>query len=699
MENLSFQYPTWYLLFCAMLGLAYAIFLYYRDQSFREQSKSLNWILGPVRFLTVTFLSILLLSPLLRSITSEAKKPVVILAQDQSESVAAAMSEEEQQAYQQNFAALSQELAGEYDLKEYAFGSDVREGVDFSFDDKVTNISKLLQELYDLYSNQNLGAVILATDGIYNEGSNPIYGSSRLAAPVYTVAMGDTTAQKDLVLKRVFHNKIAYLGDQFSVQVDVAARNCAGSTSNLNIYRIDNGQPVRLQQIPIRIAQNDFFRTEEILLDASQSGVQRYRVSVSGVEGEVSTSNNSKDFFVDVLDARQKILLLANSPHPDITAIKQSLGTNKNYEITTAYIQDPQINVAAYDFVVLHQLPSRTQSAEGLLATMNQKRIPRLFITGSQTDFNRLNQQQSLISIQSNGRNTNEVQASVANNFSLFNIDATITKDLPRFPPLIAPFGEFKDNGIASTLLYQRIGKVDTKFPLLLFGEDRDIKTGVLCAENIWKWRLFDYLQYKNHDRIDELLGKTVQYLSLKEDKRKFRVSLTKNIFKENEPIFFDAELYNESYELINEPDALITVKSSEGKEYNFTFNKTGRSYTLNAGNFPVGNYSFRATAMSSGRQLSYDGQFSVQPIQLEIYESTADHGMLQLLSEQNGGELVYPANLTSIAQKLRDKKTVVPVIYESSKTRSVINLRWIFFILLGLLTLEWGIRRYYGGY
>ncbi|MEO0779756.1 MAG: hypothetical protein AAF146_24570, partial [Bacteroidota bacterium] len=264
---------------------------------------------------------------------------------------------------------------------------------------------------------------------------------------------------------------------------------------------------------------------------------------------------------------------------------------------------------------------------------------------------------------------------------------------------LIAPFGEFKDNGIASILLYQRIGKVDTKFPLLVFGEDRDIKTGLLCAENIWKWRLFDYLQYKNHERIDELLGKTVQYLSLKEDKRKFRVSLSKNIFKENEPIYFDAELYNESYELINEPDALVTVKSSEGKEYNFTFSKSGRSYTLNAGNFPVGNYSFRATVMSSGRQLDYEGQFSVQPIQLEIYESTADHGMLQLLSEQNGGELVYPTELTGIAQKLRDRKTVVPIIYESSKTRSVINLRWIFFLLLGLLTLEWGVRRYFGAY
>ncbi|MEL6639602.1 MAG: hypothetical protein AAFR05_22840, partial [Bacteroidota bacterium] len=601
--------------FCALLGLAYAVFLYYRDQSFREQSERMSWLLGPLRFLTVTLLSILLLSPLLRSITSEAKKPVVILAQDQSESVAAAMNAEEREAYQQNFANLSQELAADYDLKEYAFGGEVREGVDFSFADKVTNISKLLQELYDLYSNQNLGAVIVATDGIYNEGSNPIYGGSRLAAPVYTVALGDTTARKDLVLKRVFHNKIAYLGDKFSVQVDVSARNCEGGLSNLNVYRIDNGQTTRLQQIPLRIDRSDFFRTEEILLDAAQSGVQRYRVSLSTLDGEVSTSNNSKDFFVDVLDARQKILLLANSPHPDLSAIKQSLSSNKNYEVTIAYIQDPQINVAAYDFAVLHQLPSRTQSPEGLLATMNQRKIPRLFITGSQTDFRALNQQQSLLSIQSDGRNTNEVQASVAPDFSLFNVEERITQDLSRFPPLIAPFGEFKDNGIASILLYQRIGKVDTKFPLLVFGEDRDIKTGLLCAENIWKWRLFDYLQYKNHERIDELLGKTVQYLSLKEDKRKFRVSLSKNIFKENEPIYFDAELYNESYELINEPDALVTVKSSEGKEYNFTFSKSGRSYTLNAGNFPVGNYSFRATVMSSGRQLDYEGQFSVQPI------------------------------------------------------------------------------------
>ena len=88
---------------------------------------------------------------------------------------------------------------------------------------KVSNISEFLKYIYDLYSNQNLGAIIMATDGIYNEGSNPIYAGAKLTAPIYTVALGDTTAKKDVILKRVFHNKIAYLGDKFSIQIDVAA--------------------------------------------------------------------------------------------------------------------------------------------------------------------------------------------------------------------------------------------------------------------------------------------------------------------------------------------------------------------------------------------------------------------------------------------------------------------------------------------
>ena len=87
MENLSFQYPTWYLLGCAILGLIYALVVYFRSDTFKDNVAWLNWLLGGMRFLTATALAALLLSPLIKSLLTDTKKPVVILAQDQSESV------------------------------------------------------------------------------------------------------------------------------------------------------------------------------------------------------------------------------------------------------------------------------------------------------------------------------------------------------------------------------------------------------------------------------------------------------------------------------------------------------------------------------------------------------------------------------------------------------------------------------------
>lgn len=699
MESISFQYPSWYILLCVLLGAAIAAMLYYRDKTFREQSRQLNIWLGGIRFLSVTLISILLLSPLLKSLLTEAKKPLVILAQDQSESVVDKMSEEDKVAYQASFQALSDELSAKYDLITYSFGEEVREGVDFSFTDKVTNISEMLTGIYDLHSNQNLGAVILATDGIYNEGSNPVYTSSKLSAPIYTVALGDTTPQRDVVLKRVFHNKIAYLGDKFSVQVDIGAKNCAGNVTQLSVFKVENGNTQRLQQFPITIDKEDFFTTQEVVLDANQSGVQRYRISVGQVQGEVTTVNNRKDIFIDVLDAKQKILILANSPHPDITAIRQSLSKNKNYEITVALESEFIEDAAAFDFVIFHQLPSLNRNASRVLNAVGTKKIPRLFIAGTQTNYNLLNQAQSLVNFRVDGRNTNEVQGRVAGDFSLFNIDPSLSENLINFAPLTAPFGEFQTSDDAQVLLYQRIGKIDTRFPLVALGEQNDVRVGIICGEGLWKWRLFDYLQNQNHSIFETFLGKTVQYVSLKEDKRKFRISTDKNIFSENEPIIFDAQLYNESYELINDPDVSLVIKSSDGKEFPFTFNKTTRAYTLNANTFSVGNYTYLGTVNSGGEILTYNGQFSVEPIQLEVYETTADHGMLRLLSEKYGGQLVYPGQLPNLSTLIAEKGTVKPIIYETTRNRSVINLKWIFLVLVILLTLEWFLRRYFGGY
>ncbi len=698
MESLSFQYPLWFVAFCLLLGLIYAVILYYNDKTFQDQPNWLKWLMGFLRFGLVSFLSMLLLSPLIKSFTQKVTKPIIVVAQDNSESMAIALKKDSTQ-FKADINTMLDGLKEQYELKTYSFGNDVREGLDFGYKDKVSNISEVLNEVNDLYADQNLGAVILATDGIYNEGSNPIYAGAKLNAPIYTIAVGDTTPRKDLVLKKVYHNKIAYLGDRFSLQVDVSAQNCVGSNTTLNIFKIDGGGQSKLQSVPLNVNSNDFFKTQEIILDANSAGVQRYRLTVNKVNGEVSTINNSKDIFIEVLDARQKILILANSPHPDVAALKSIIDNNKNYQLSVEYAEQQKSPVIGYDFVILHQLPNAKYPINNILKTIKDRKIPRWFIVGTQSTLSSVNQQQSILKMSGNGNNTDDVQGTIETRFNLFKMDEKVGNELQKFPPLLAQFGEYSASADARVLLYQRIGKVNTQKPLLAFGEEQGSKVAVLAAEGLWKWKMVDYLKHQNYDIFNEIFGKTITYLSVKEDKRKFRVNLAQNIFKENESINFDAELYNESYELINEPDVSLTITNPDRKDFTYTFNKTANAYTLDAGLFPVGSYTYKATTNSAGKQLTANGQFSVRPIQLEKFDLTANHGILHILGEKYGGQVLYQNKIGDIAGLIQNKPDIKPTVYSTLQTKSVINLKWIFFVLLALLSVEWFLRRFFGGY
>ncbi len=699
MENISFQYPIWYFIFCILAGVVYAAILYYKDRSMGEVSPKMNTILGILRFLTVSALSALLLSPILKTRKTESKKPIVVFAQDVSESIGTNMDSVAIRDYNRQIEELEQSL-GDYDFEKYSFGEKTRAGIDLPFADKSSNLSGLFSELYDLYSNQNLGAIIFASDGIYNEGSNPIYSSNKLPVPIYTVALGDTTPVRDVVLKRVFHNKIAYLGDKFTIQVDVAAQNFAGERTALTIYQINGGKATQIAQEAIEVKDNQFFTTKEVILDANKSGVQHFRLSLKPIKGEKIVANNSRDIFIDVLDARQKILILANSPHPDLAAIRKGITQNKNYQATIRYVSDiAKINLSKYDMVILHQLPNFAHKLDATLATLRKKKTPVWFILGAQSAIPLLNKAQGILNVRADIASINEVQAVVAKGFGLFEVSDELRKNLPNFSPLYTPFGEFEAVGNGKVLLRQKIGKIDTKYPLLVFGEQDGQKVGVLAGEGLWRWELFDYLENNNHDVFNELIEKTVQYLSVKDDKRRFRVSVAKHIFKENEPAILDAELYNDAYELINEPEVSITITDSEGRDYDYTFSRQEKTYSLNAGILPVGNYTFRASTNLSGKKLTYDGKFSVQPIQLELFETTANHTLLQQLSSQSGGKILYPARLNTLPEMLAASGKVKPVIYESYRTRPIIQLKGIFFLILLLLAIEWFFRRYFGAY
>ena len=702
---MTFSYPPVFILLALLIGLLYAGTLYYRDRRNSEADSSFRRfmpLMALLRFVAVALLALLLLDPVLRYRKNETEKPLLLVALDNSASLALGPDSAANRAFAAQLSEWEDELGQEFDVRAFRFGSTLEEEGENApdFSEPATDLSAALEGLNSRFANRNVGAVVLASDGIYNLGNNPAYGSQRLGAPVYSIGLGDTTQRRDLRIDRSYANRLVYLNDRFSLKLDLSALHAPGENASLRLEQIeDNGSAKLLDSRSISIDSDPFATSPEFIVTANRSGVMHLRAKFGPVRDEATVSNNAVDLFIDVLDSRQRMLLLANSPHPDLASIKQVMEKQGNYEVDLVMAKYFDGSLSGKDLVVLHQLPSGSYPLTALSSTIRSEKIPVLYVLGARTNLELFNRSQDLLRIRAGNGSLNEVATRYHPEFSLFQIDDALATTIRSFPPLLSPFGDYRSSPQLRILLSQRIGSVDTEYPLLAFGESAGARTGILAAEGTFRWRLFDYMESGNHDRYDELMGKTLQYLAVKSDRRNFRTILAKNLFTEKENISVQAELYNDSYEPVTTPDVDFTATNSDGKRYEYRFNREGNRYVLKAGALPAGQYTYVARTKLDSREFTSEGRFTVAPLQLEALDVTANHGLLAALSDATGGGFFAPGQLSALADSLRANNAIRPVIHESIRTRSVINLRIIFFVLLGLLSLEWLLRKINGAY
>jgi hypothetical protein len=689
------QSPSWFIPLCIAAGLAYAGALYFRDRFNRTYGTRLATGLGILRFLAATLLAFLLLKPVIRTIDRIVEKPVIVIAQDNTASlVVGPDSAYYRGAYLEQLSQLTQAFGDDYEVRTLRFGSKVDEGIDsLRFDEKLTDLGALMDDIYSRFSGRNLGAVIIASDGLYNKGQNPIYQSRKLNVPFFTVALGDTTVYRDLLVSDVAVNRLAYLGNRFPVNIIAEARKAAGLTSTVTVSR--NGAVLYTEDITFN-GESDV-RTLSLSLEALETGLQRYTVSMTSVDGEVTLANNRRDFFIDVLDARQKVLILAHSPHPDVAALREALITNESYQVTAELADRFSGRPDDYSLVIFHQLPATGGRGGDLVRSFIDRNIPALFIWGTQTDFREFNALEAGFALDNFRMSTTDVGGAVDESFPLFTLGDQ-ARDMFRFlPPLAVPFGDIRTGAGSTTFITQQVGRISTQRPLIAFNRYGDSRVGLICGEGIWRWRLGAFQQYESHDAFTEWATKVVQYLAAKDDKSLFRVSGAQNI-QENMPVIFQAEVYNESYEPQADKDVRMSIRNEEDEEFDYTFSSSGVRYTLNTGKLPPGNYRYRATV--AGTSLPAEtGEFSVIPLQLESAATIADHRLLRKLAEENGGALVQPDAMQELPGMIARISAVAPVSYENKELTDLINFRWLLAIILLLLSAEWLLRKRAGTY
>ncbi len=691
------ELPTWWILFCLLIGLSYAFLLYRRDHSFDGIHRWLKGILFALRSIVVFVLALLLLTPLIKTFVREKEKPIVIIAQDNSESIvlnkdSSYFKNQSGNGYKKAIDGLINDLKEKFDVRTISWGDRVGDQIDYSFNEKQTDFSSLQKQLGVRYGNRNIGALIIASDGLYNRGGSPLY-NDELKVPVYTIALGDTTVQKDLLISKLNFNKVVYAGNSFPVEVTVNGRQCNGEKTTLTIKQ----DTTTLFSRVILISGNRFSALVPVILEAKKTGLVHYKIKISSVSGEMTLINNERDIYVEVVETKQKILIVGNSPHPDLGALKLGIESSENYTAKVILASQTE-QIRDYNLVILHNLPTVNHPITELLAQIKASATPVWFILGTQTSISQFNNASAGITISIDANQSNAVQANINSNFSRFTLSDELKRMIPLFPPLYTPFGHYVETTNNSIFLQQKIGSVNTDEPLQLFNESEITRVGILCGEGIWRWRLNDYSVNGNFNVFQEWLLKSVQNLSIKENRTHFRL-IIKNNFAENEPVNIDAEVYNDNYELINTPDVNITLLNSSNKSFPYTFSKTEKGYNLNAGYLPSDKYRYKASVNAGGKLYQSSGELSITALKAEQLETVADHQLLYAMANKSGGEMFYPSQLKELAQKLLSRSDIKTITYSHYKLRDLVDWKFIFFLLLGLLTMEWFFRKRAGAY
>lgn len=685
--NIVLDYPAWIYAVCILVGIVFSFLLYFKEKKYSSPSWLVK-VLAVLRFCLAFLLMYLLFNPQLFSKREIEEKPIVAFLVDNSESIVFSKdSSEIKSQFLSKLNDLKLSLNDKFQVESFAFGEQLSLIDTLSFSEKETNISSALSAISDRFYNQNFAAVVLISDGIYNEGNNPIYETNLPSSKIFTIALGDTTVKKDIAITNVEHNKIAFLGNKFPLRVTIVSNYFKGMSHELSVW--SEGKMLNSRKI---ISNKEYYSSEQsFLIDANKVGITKYSLKLKHEIGEHTYENNSYDFYVEVLNSKQNILLLANAPHPDIAAIKSALMKNENYNVDVLYSYNYKVPTKQYDAIVLHNLPSSSSSN---IQTVFQSKIPKLFIVGTQTNLNAL--QNFGIQIPST-KSFSEASPTFNKSFSLFEINSSL--NLSKLPPLNVPFATKYGVNTQHVLFYQTIGNTKTNYPLMGFYELNNSKTAYLLGEGIWRWKLAEFQANNNTNFFDVLIQKTFQYLTVKEDKSRFKLLLQKNTFNDNEEIIVNAEVYNKAYELVNSSEVSLELKNDKNETFNYQFSKTNNRYTLNFGKLPEGNYTFVGKTNFDGETFVKSGAFAVSKVRKEVLQTQANHYVLSQLSSNSNGKMYYKNQLNELEKELLDADNFPSVLRFEEATEPLLNLWWILFLIIFLVSSEWFLRKYFGGY
>jgi len=665
------------ILLSVLIAGGLSFFQYY----FRAKNKSrTNLLLAFLRFFSIFGILLLLINPKITTNTFEIAKTPLPIVVDNSSSIAELKANETALEVYKKLIS-SKELQDKFEVQSYQFSNEFELSDNFSFKGTQTNLDEVAKNLKSINKNTAFPTIIL-TDGNQTSGNDYVY-SFNPNNKVFPVILGDTTTFLDLKINQLNVNKYAFHKNKFPVEVFLQYSGNKNITAD---FSISQGNSVLSKQ-SVSFSSSKKATVLNLLLQADKVGVQVFKASLTSKEAEKNTYNNIKNFAVEVIDQKSEVAIVSTINHPDIGVLKRAIETNLQRKVTI--VNPNKINsLQDYNVLILYQPTGEFKSVFEANKTAN---LNTWIVTGTNTDFNFLNQQQDIIQFKMSNQKEDYL-SDFSSQFNLFAIDNIGFENLP---PLQNAFGNLTVKGNIDVLLSSRIRNVNTNMPLLAYSENQGKRNAFLLGENIWKWRLQSHIDNQSYEKFDVFIDKTIQFLA-SNNARKSLVVNHESFYNSGEAIEITAQYFNKNYEFDENARLTISLTNKKTKQTkNYDLLKSNNSYKVNLDGLSAGEYSFKVVEAKSKN--TYNGFFEVLDFDIEKQFVNPDLSKLTQLASQTQGKVFHPNQVDELIKSLVQNEDYKAVQKAIVKKTPLVDWIWLLIFIAITLAAEWFIRKYHG--
>lgn len=712
--SLSFAGNTFFAILLSVAAATLAV-LFYR-YTLPPLMPRRRFILSLLRAGVLVFLVLLLFEPLVRIVNHHNQPAAVAVLLDASQSMgmidgAGDRAETIKQLLSEKpFANIPSSATIEYFLFSSKLSLPTPTPPDsIAVTGEATNLSDALEGIKNRIVKDNIRSVVLISDGNYTSGKSPTYVADAMEIPIFSVGIGDTAEQKDIVVKEVQTNSITLAGTKVPVDITIKSSGYAGEAVDVQLQ--EGSTTLDHQVLTMRDGTHEY--PVKLYVEPKTEGMRRYTVVGSRLPGELTEKNNVRSFFMKVLKSKVRIVLFAGAPSPDVSAVVQTLSAEQQFSVRSIvqWAQNELYGgplsrslVDSADCVVFVGFPSAATSnasMQQIAEVMTERKKPLLFIGGKNIDYAKLQLIESMLPFGWSSITQSEVEVfpSVAErqkNNPLITFDGTLSAEAwHNLPPIFRTQTSIHAKAESNILVSMNVQNIVVPDPLLLVRSIARQKSFVITGHGIWRWGLMAQGNPATERFLPLLLTNAVRWLTTSEDEKRVRIVPAKETFTTTEPIEFTGQVYDEQLRPLDNANVIVTLNHGNEK-ISLALTPVGNGrYDGSLDGVVQGDYTYAGTATLGGTSLGEDdGRISVGQVNFEFLQTKMDKSLLEQLAFRSGGRYFSSSATKDLADTIAARIDFTPKERILTSEIELWNWRYVAAMLIVLLACEWFLRK-----